>query len=311
MATRKTRAASFSIASNSTLIVMKAAVGFVTGSVSILAEAIHSTLDLVAAVIAFFGVKASDKPADATHPYGHGKWENVSGTVEAVLIFVAAIWIIYEAINRLIEGSAPEMLEWGVVIMGVSVVANTLVSRYLKKIARETDSVALEADASHLTTDVITSAGVLLGLLLAKLTGWSVLDPIVALLVALLIIKAAWDILNKSFGALVDARLPKEEVDAISSLINEHTSKLVEFHNLRTRKAGSYRYVDLHLVMPKTLSVEKAHSICDHLEKDLKDKLKIDYVTIHVEPCTEENCPECQINCKKRPSDLANPEDTP
>lgn len=299
MVSKKTRAASLSVASNTLLIFLKVMVGLLTGAVSVLAEAIHSALDLVAAVIAFFGVRAADKPADREHPFGHGKWENVSGTVEAILIFVAAIWIIYEAVNRILHGAEVELLGWGIAVMLVSVIANTLVSRHLFKVAKATDSVALEADAQHLRTDVITSAGVLTGLALVQFTGLTVLDPIIAMAVALIIIKAAYDILKKSFGGIVDTGLPDGEEKLIADVLREHRAQLTGFHSLRTRKAGAQRFAELHLVMPRAASVEEAHRMCDHLENDLRERLPGLEITLHVEPCDQE-CKECEVVCGER-----------
>ena len=290
----KPKAAGLSIASNSLLILLKIAAGLITGSIAILAEAIHSLLDLVAAVIAFLSVRISDKPADKLHPYGHGKVENISGAVEGGLIFVAAGIIIYEAIKRLITSALIELVEVGIVVMAVSIVVNIFVSRHLLKVSRSTDSIALEADARHLTTDVLTSLGVLVGLVVVRLTGLNVLDPIIALVVALLIIKAAYDITKKSFLGLMDTRLPKVEEDKIMSSIIEHSGELVGVHKFRTRKAGSQRYIDLHLVMPKNVSIEEAHRMCDHLEQHVRNKFKNTSITIHVEPC-DGKCPRCSI----------------
>ena len=291
----KTGTAALSIASNSLLIVMKVIVGIMTGAVSVLAEAIHSALDLVAAFIAFFGVRAADQPADREHPFGHGKWENVSGTIEALLIFAAAVWIIAEAVDRVIHGAEVEMLGWGIAVMAVSVIANTLVSRRLFKVARATDSVALEADGQHLRTDVITSAGVLAGLALVQITGWQILDPLVAVAVALIILKAAWDIFHKSFGGIIDTGLPEADRKAIADIIDAHRKRLAGFHDLRTRKAGSQRFAELHLVVPRYLSVDEAHRLCDHLEADLSAKIPRLEITLHVEPCEDEDCPVCAI----------------
>ncbi|ADJ25422.1 cation diffusion facilitator family transporter [Dehalogenimonas lykanthroporepellens BL-DC-9] len=291
----KTGTAALSIASNSMLIMLKVVVGIMTGAVSILAEAIHSGLDLVAAVIAFFGVRAADQPADHEHAFGHGKWENVSGTIEAILIFAAAIWIIVEAVERIIHGAAVEMLGWGIAVMAVSVIANTLVSRRLFKVARATDSLALEADGQHLRTDVMTSAGVMVGLGLVQITGWQLLDPLVAIGVALIIIKAAWDILHKSFGGIIDTALPEEERQAIAGVIDAHRRNLAGFHSLRTRKAGSQRFAELHLVVSRHLSVDEAHQLCDHLEADLAEKLPRLEITLHVEPCQDDDCPICAV----------------
>lgn len=195
----KTRTARLSVISNSLLIVMKLAAGIISGSVSIISEAIHSSLDLVAAIIAFFAVKISGTPADERHPFGHGKVENVSGVIEALLIFAASAWIIYEAIDRFVHPGETGALGLGVLVMAVSAVVNIIVSRHLYKVARQTDSVALEADALHLKTDVITSAGVALGLVLIWLTDWHVLDPIIALVVAVIIIYESWMLLRKAF----------------------------------------------------------------------------------------------------------------
>jgi cation diffusion facilitator family transporter len=295
----QSRAAAVSVASNSLLIFLKVTVGFVTGSVSVLAEAIHSAIDLLAAVIAFFGLRAAGKPADREHPFGHGKWENVSGSIEAVLIFGAAVWIIYEAIGRIVHGGEVELLGWGMAVMAVSVIANIFVSRHLFKTAKIHDSLALEADAQHLRTDVITSLGVLLGLAAVQLTGLTVLDPIIAIGVALIIVKAAWDILKKSFGGIIDTGLPPEEEKVIVDTLAEHRGELVGFHQIRTRKSGAQRFVELHLVMPRTISVEEAHRMCDHLEADLKQRLPRLEISLHVEPCADD-CPDCAVECGAR-----------
>lgn len=301
MFTSKSGAAALSIASNSILITLKIVAGIITGSVSILAEAIHSLLDLVAAIIAFFAVRVSDKPPDERHPFGHGKVENVSGVIEASLIFVAAGLIIYEAIRKIISGVEVELLGLGIGVMAVSIVVNILVSRKLLRVSRATDSIALEADARHLTTDVWTSAGVLVGLIAVSLTGATILDPIIAILVALLIIKAAYDILRKSFGGLIDTSLPKEEEADIIACISQHGQSLIGFHKLRTRKSGSWRFIDLHLVMPKGTVLEEAHQVCDCLEDEFKEKFPRTSITIHVEPCDME-CDKCSMKCcPKRP----------
>lgn len=305
MSSRKSRAAAVSIASNSTLILLKVMAGLVTGSISLIAEAIHSLMDLAAAIVAFFSVRISDKPADKEHPFGHGKAENVSGIVEAVLIFVAAGIIIYQAIQRIIKGETLELLEIGIGIMVVSIVVNILVSRYLLKVSRETDSLALEADARHLTTDILTMTGVLVGLTIVRLShlaglNLNILDPVVAILVSLLIIRTSYQLTRKSLGGLVDVKLPEDEESNIRAAITEHFGgEVVSFHKLRTRKAGSQRYIDLHLVMPKHVSIEVAHEMCDHLEKDIKVRLIRTDVTIHVEPC-DDNCNACGLTCEER-----------
>jgi len=292
MFSTRTGAAGLSVFSNTLLILLKVAAGILSGSISIIAEAIHSGIDLVAALIAFFSLRIAGRPADREHPFGHGKVENISGTIEAVLIFVAAAFIVYEATKRILVGAAVEYLSIGIGVMAVSVVVNIFVSRHLLRVAREADSIALEADARHLTTDVYTSLGVLGGLVVVRITGLNILDPIVALGVALFILKTAYDVTRRAFPPLIDVRLPEDEEALIASCIIEHYGELLGFHELRTRKAGRERQIDLHLVVAKKASVEKAHSLCDHLESDIKRKLPYATVTIHIEPC-EMKCEEC------------------
>jgi cation diffusion facilitator family transporter len=281
---RKQIAAGISVISNLTLVTLKVIVGLITSSVSVLSEAAHSGNDLVASVIAYFSVRKADLPADQRHAYGHGKIENLSGAVEALLIFVAALFIIYEAVRKLLSEEPIQSLGLGIWVMAFSAVANLVISLYLLRVAKETDSAALEADAYHLLTDVYTSAGVMVGLLLIRQTGIVLLDPLVALGVALLITKTAYSLTRKSLGPLMDAKLPDDEEELISSIIHDHSSQFVEFHNLRTRKAGSQRHIDLHLVVKGDAHVEEAHQICDHLEAEIRAAFPRSMITIHVEP---------------------------
>lgn len=299
----KTSAAGLSVLSNTLLVLMKLAVGIVSGSVSIIAESIHSANDLIAALIAFFSLRMASRPADKEHPYGHGKIENISGTIEAVLIFVAAGFIIYEAIDKIINKPKVEYLVLGIVVMVVSGIVNFFVSRHLLRVAKESDSIALEADGRHLTVDVFTSIGVAFGLLLVQLTDYHLLDPIVAIAVALLILKMAYDVLKRAFPPLIDKKLPEEEERLVAASVAEHVGPMgdaVSFHELRTRKAGSERYIELHLVMASDDSIERAHSLCDHLEEDINSKLPNAHVTIHVEPC-DHDCDNCHGNCPPEP----------
>jgi cation diffusion facilitator family transporter len=277
----KTRTARLSVLSNSLLIILKVVVGAVTGSVSILSEAIHSSIDLVAAVIAFFAVKVSGNPADDRHPFGHGKVENVSGVIEALLIFAASAWIIYEAVGRFLHPGETEALGLGVLVMVISAVVNIFVSRRLYKVAKLTDSVALEADALHLKTDVITSAGVALGLGLIWLTGWHVLDPIIALLVAVIIIYESWMLLRKAFSPLLDTALSQGEMTKLTGILEEME---VQYHDLRTRAAGHQRFVEFHLDVPAQETIETIHRQCDLIEARLEREFRDISVIIHPEP---------------------------
>jgi len=278
----KVSIARLSILSNSLLILMKLIVGIISGSVSIISEAIHSSMDLVAAIIAFLSVRVSDNPPDSKHPYGHGKIENISGVIEALLIFVAAIWIITEAVKKLLgETIELDSIALGSVVMVISAIINTIVSRRLYKVARETNSLALEADALHLKTDVYTSLGVAVGLGLIMLTGINWLDPVVAIFVALFIIIESYQLLKKAFTPLLDTAWA---VDDIIELENKLKRLEVHYHDLRTRVAGNYRFIDLHIEIPENVSVGNAHQYCDKIENELTNKYENLTVTIHVEP---------------------------
>jgi len=280
----KVKVARLSVISNTSLIVIKLVAGIMSGSVSIISEAIHSSMDLLAAIIAYFSVRVSDTPADEKHPYGHGKIENVSGVIEALLIFVAAIWIIIEAVKKFGSHEPLDSLWVGVLVMFVSGVVNFFVSKRLYKVAKETDSLALEADALHLKTDVITSLGVSLGLLLIWLTGIVWLDPVAAILVALFILRESYFLLRKAFMPLLDIAWEKEDVERLLSVISKNN---VKAHDLKTRKSGNYRFVDFHIEMSANMRLGDVHSLCDEIEEAIKKEFKHTVITIHPEPVTD------------------------
>jgi cation diffusion facilitator family transporter len=278
---KKVKTARLSIISNCSLIAMKLIAGLFSGSVSIISEAIHSGMDLLAAIIAFFSVKVSDNPPDERHPYGHGKYENVSGVVEAILIFIAAGWIIFEAVHKIVKPSPIQNLSLGALVMAVSAIVNFIVSRILYKVSKETESIALEADALHLKTDVYTSVGVAIGLFLIWITGWYFLDPIVAILVALLILFESVKLLKNAFSPLIDTALSDAETQIISEVIQKRKFK---FHNLKTRRSGHFRFAELHLELPANIELREAHRICDELENEIMNRIKNIELNIHVEP---------------------------
>jgi cation diffusion facilitator family transporter len=301
---RKTRVATLSVASNSILVLIKFIVGITIGSVSIISEAIHSGVDLLAAVIALFSVRTSGIPADKQHPWGHGKIENISGTVEAILIFLAAAWIIYEAIHKLMNPSVVGETSLGVIVMLISVLVNIFVSHNLFKVGKETDSVALMADAWHLRTDVYTSGGVMIGMTalfiddLIKLPfnlHW--VDPVAAMVVALMIIKAAFQLTKESAKDLMDVGLPPSETNWIHELVIMHRPQVLGFHQLRTRKAGHFRFVEFHLMVDPYMTVEASHDITDDLSMHISEHFPDTSVTIHVEPCNGNCIPKCVEGC--------------
>jgi cation diffusion facilitator family transporter len=283
--TVKTRAAALSIASNSILIVLKLAAAAITGSVAILTEAMHSSVDLVASIVAFVSVRTADKPADVDHPYGHDKFENLAAAIEALLILVGAGVIVYESVKRLSDGAEVQSLGIGIAVIAFSVLANVVVSTILARRARETDSPALEGDAAHLRTDAATSAAVLVGLVVVQITGWSWLDPVIALCVAAAIVYAGIKLLLRASRVLVDEALPPEELDAVRAAIEEFAPRGVcGYHKLRARRAGSRRYVDLHVQFVAGTTLEDAHETAHRLQDAIRERVRGTDVLIHLEP---------------------------
>jgi len=284
---RKASAAKLSVISNTSLIVLKLIVGFVTGSVSILADAVHSVADLFAAIIAFFAVRVSEKPPDETHPYGHGNVEGISSILEALLILAAVAVIMFEAVKRLIHVRPLEQLGYGLLLMLVSIVVNAVVSRHLFRVAKETESVALQADAMHLHTDIYANVAVIVGLGLVQITGNPIFDPIVAILVSIGVLFMPLELMRTALNMLVDTRLPKHELERLEQVLNSHPGVL-GFHKLRSRRAGSQRIVDLHIQVADDLSLSEAHRLTEEIEEQLRRELPNTDVLVHTEPHEEE-----------------------
>jgi cation diffusion facilitator family transporter len=282
---RKTRAAALSIVSNAFLIALKLTAGVLTGSIAIITEAIHSSIDLLASVIAFLSVRKAGEPADEDHPYGHDKIENLAAAIEGMLILVGAGIIVFESVRRLADPPEVESLGIGIAVIAFSMLANVLVSTYLYRQARATDSPALEGDAAHLRTDALTSAGVLAGLIGVQVTGIDVLDPLVALLVAVAIVVAGLRILTRSSRVLVDEVLPEHELAAIRGVLDGHGSdEIAGYHKLRARRAGSRRYVDLHVQFHDGTTLARAHELSHDLQEEIGERVRGADVLIHLEP---------------------------
>ncbi len=303
----KTSVALLAVTSNATLVTFKLIVGIMIGSVSVISEAIHSAVDLVSSLIAFVSVKKASMPPDSTHPFGHGKLENVSGTVEAFLIFFAAGWIIAEAIHKLRYPSEVSSVGWGVILMFCSATINLVVSHIELKVAKAADSLALEADAWHLRTDVYTSVGVLLGLLIIWIgrllrpdvnLAW--VDAAAAIAVALLIIRTSYQLVVKSARDLFDYSLPAEEVAKIRRLIRRHSPPVISFHELRSRKAGPTRFVEVHIVADRAMSLEDSHRLSRAVRDEIRSLFPDVHATIHVDPCVKTCLPDCVDNCTIR-----------
>jgi cation diffusion facilitator family transporter len=281
----KLRTAALSVCSNSVLILLKVIAGSITGSVAILTEAVHSSVDLVASVVAFFSVRKADEPADESHRYGHEKMENLAAAIEGVLILVGSAAIAFEAIRRLLGTGHVQRLGVGIAVVAFSLVANVIVSWAIARNARATGSAALEGDAAHLRTDALTSLAVLVGLALVHITGAQWLDPAVALAVAGAIVVTGVRLLARSSRVLVDESLPPGEVAVIRGAIEQFASRgVVGYHELRTRRAGSRRYVDLHIQFRSGTSLEAAHRTAHELQDLIGDRLGGADVLIHLEP---------------------------
>jgi len=277
----KRRAAGLSVASNTLLVLGKLIVGLITRSVAVISEAIHSSMDLLAAIIALVAVSISDRPPDAGHPHGHGKFEDLSGALEALLIFGAVVFIIYESADKFLRGNVMQRLDLGIAMMGLSGIINIFVSWHLGRVGKRTDSIALLADAAHLRTDVYSSFGVALGLVVVHFTGWHYFDPLTALVVAMLILREAWQITRRSVGDLLDESLPEEERRLVEDVIR---GEGMDFHSLRSRKSGAVRNIDLHLEVNPQDTVARVHETCDRLEQKIQQVLPGAHVLIHPEP---------------------------
>jgi cation diffusion facilitator family transporter len=281
----KTRAAALSIASNTTLILLKVAAGSITGSVAILSEAMHSSIDLIASIVAFISVRKADEPADEEHRYGHEKIENLSAAIEGMLILVGSGVIAFEAIRHLVIGAETQRLGIGIAVIAVSAAANLIVGGIVARRARATESAAREGDAAHLRTDALTSLGVLVGLALVQITGAEWIDPIVALVVAAAIVVSGVRILTRSSRVLVDEALPGEEQRAIREAVQAFGPRgVVGYHQLRTRRAGARRYVDLHVQFRDGTTLEEAHAIAHELQDEIRSRVRGADVLIHLEP---------------------------
>jgi cation diffusion facilitator family transporter len=282
------------------LIAFKVVVGLLTHSISIVAQAADSLLDLFAGIITFSAIRFAARPADAEHQYGHGKAEDIAAVGQAILIFIAGGLIIYSAVDRIVtKNYVVEQPEAGIAVMAVSVVVSIFLSRHLLKVSRRTGSTALEANARNIATDVYSTSAVLAGLAILRFTEQNIIDPILAIAVAVYILKVAFDTIRKPISGLLDEKLPPSQEAVIEDCLRKHSREVSGYHALRTRRSGSQSYIDLHLVLAGDISLEQAHQICDQVEVEIQSALLEASVTIHAEPCDNE-CEQCAATCSKR-----------
>jgi cation diffusion facilitator family transporter len=283
---KKSRTVLFSISSNALLLAVKLVAGVLTGSASVLSEAVHSATDLVASVVAFVAVRRSESPPDEDHNYGHGRFENLAGIFEGAILLGVGAGVIYGAVDGIVNGAELEFLGFGIGVMALSALVNFFVSRWLLRVAHETDSRALEAEGYNLRTDVWGAAGVALGLLAALATGWTVLDPIIAALIGLVILWTAFRLISGSARVLLDESLPEEELGVIEGVIGREVRsdpRIRGYHKLRARKSGPQRHIDFHLQLRAETTLGEAHKISDALEERIRRSLPNSDVLIHLE----------------------------
>lgn len=301
---KKKIAAGISIFSNSTLIVLKITAGLISGSISIISEALHSLADLAASFIAYFSIVKSSEPADDDHPFGHGKYEDLAGFIEAILIILTALYIFYISIEKLIKFGMEYEFETnlGLIIMLVSTIVNFAVSRYLSYVAKQSDSIALQTDAEHLNMDVYSSLAIFLGLFAVKITGLYVLDPIFAIIVAGIIFKTGLNLTKQASNNLLDGTLPASDREAIKTVLENFKDKgLMGVKSIKTSKSGSKRVVQLTIFLPCKIKLLDAHILCDEIEQALGERFTNASVIIHAEPnCISGNRDKCNL-CKEKP----------
>jgi cation diffusion facilitator family transporter len=280
---QKVGAARLSLLSNTLLTIIKLTIGLTTNSVGVLSDGAHSASDVMASAIALYTVREADRPPDQEHPYGHGKMESVSALLQAMLLFTAGSYIVYEAVQHLLHHEKPQRVDWGIAIMVVSALVNSFIVRVVSGIAVRTESPSLHAAAQDHRADIYTAVGVLIGLLLVHATGNGIFDPVLALLVALVIFRGAWHVVRDAMRNLVDRSLPEHDVHAVQQVF-EDDPNVMGYHKVRTRMAGSTRHVDAHVMMDDDLTLLRSHQLTEALESKVREALPHSVVTLHTEP---------------------------
>ncbi len=294
----KIRAASFSICGALGLAIAKLVIALTSGSMAVMASAIDSLLDILMSGVNLLAIRQAEQPPDECHPFGHGKYETLATLFQALVITGSGAWIIYEAIQRLIEGSYVTELNQGIGILAFSALVSWFIARYLLKVARETDSSALEADSLHFRMDIFSNLGLMAGLLMIRWFDIHWLDSALSILVASYILHEALQLIKRSLTDMLDHQLPDEIQQKVHDLINTHEGPLAGYHGLRTRRAGSLKIMDFHLEVCKEMTVEEAHNLADNLEKKIEKNIPGADVTIHIEPCRIQPCPDKDHCCR-------------
>jgi cation diffusion facilitator family transporter len=290
------RAATLALTATVGLTFLKLGTAIHSNSVGVLSEGIHSFLDLISAAVSFFTVKEAGKPADAGHPFGHGKIETVSSLFESLLLVFAGALILYEGIDRLYHPSPLQHEDLAIAVIVISMVISHFVFLNNRKAAGIAESSALHVNALHFLADVLTSAAVLVGLVLMKLTGWLIIDTIIAFSVAIYIFLISLKQVKRALLELIDTQLPESEIKTIRNLVNSFKGAMIEAHDFRTRKSGATRHIDFHLVVCGEMSVNESHHLCDQTESKITEVFPRASIQIHVEPCEREKT-HCHLTC--------------
>ncbi|ADU64839.1 cation diffusion facilitator family transporter [Desulfurispirillum indicum S5] len=289
----KKRASFFSVSVAIILATAKLAVGITINSLAIIAMAIDSIMDIVMSAANFVGIRMAAQPADPEHPFGHGKFETMAALFQGTVILGIGIFLTYEGVRRIVSGDtmATEGLQLGIAIMAVSAMVSLVLSRYLRRTARTTDSLALQTDSLHYSTDVWTNGGVMVALTVMFFVPWPWLDPLISILIALYIIKEALPLLGKVLNELAESALPETQRQQITEIVLANR-EIVDLHDLRTRKSGSTKIMDMHITVCKNYTIKQAHDIADAVEASLKEQFADADIVIHLDPCSVKHCPE-------------------
>ena len=288
----KTRAASrVSILVAVILTITKGVVGVLVGSLAILSSAVDSILDILSSSVNYYAIKKSEEPPDETHPFGHGKFESLATFLQSLVILGSGIFILYKSYEKFIQKGGVLDIDAGLYVMLFSIVVTFFLTRFLKRTAKATDSMILKADAMHYEIDILTNAGILISLVLIKLTGAHVIDSVVSAIISIYIIYSAISLNVSVSKDLLDVEVSKVVKDDILKILDSFENLHVDYHKLRTRRSGSQRFLDLHLTLCRYLSLSEAHKISDVIEEKLVKNIKDLDVTIHIDPCDAVNCP--------------------
>ncbi|AEI13885.1 cation diffusion facilitator family transporter [Flexistipes sinusarabici DSM 4947] len=297
--TRKTAAALTSVFVAGTLAVIKLVTGLMINSLVIVTSAVDSIMDIVTSSINYYAIKASEQPPDKEHPFGHHKYESLATFIQSIIIMLSGFYILYEAYSKYINKESVTNVNNGLYVMFFSILITLFLTIFLRRTAKREESAVLKADALHYEIDILTNLGVIGTLFVVKFTGIEIIDPVVSVLIAVYIVYSALKLNFNVTKDLVDTELPVDIKEKIIDIIKQYDDYHLDFHRLRTRQAGSKKFVDLHLTLCREVSLNDAHKIADTIEKRIKDEIKNSDVIIHIEPCTDENCPGIE-HCEKK-----------